>query len=144
MRLFISLQNDSLRVLRGMYPEIGDAWDLFMGIKDKNFAAFKELFPDLYREIRIQIREELEKESRGDAYKSLLDEIKALQAKLDSLKSLEAGAMPQAGIKSIGIKPIAAPSFDDDDDLILTAKKDEGAGFKANENFLRSMLNLQK
>jgi hypothetical protein len=145
MRLFLSLENGSTKVLKTMYSGIADAWEMFTTIKEGNFAAFKELFPDLYQAIRLEAMAEIQTQVKNDSYKDLLQEVRAIQAKLDNLKSTQALGMPQSGG---GIKPLNVPQFaapiDDDDDLVLTAKKDESAGFKANENFLKSMMNLQK
>jgi hypothetical protein len=146
MRLLISLRDGSTKVLRVLFPSLADAWELFSGIQNKNFEAFKELFPDLYESIRLKIREELEGQHRDKAYQDLLQEMRTMQAKLDGLKSNQALSMPQAGagIKQLNTKPIAGPSFDDDDDLVLSTSKDENAGFQASQNFIKSMMSLQK
>lgn len=146
LRLLISLRKDNLKVLRVLFPHLANAWELFEGIQNKNFAAFKEFFPDLYGDMRIAIREELESQSRNKAYQELLEEMKVLRAKLESLQSTQALSMPQSGngIKQLNTKAIAAPSFDDDDDLVLGVGKDENAGAKANQNFINSMMALQK
>lgn len=51
------------------------------------------------------------------------------------------GSLQQIG----GIKPLAIPVFDEDeDDGLLTVTKHEGAGLQANMNFLKSIQGLQQ
>jgi len=146
MRLFLSLRNDSIKVLAGMYPELGKAWEIYNAIKTGNFSAFKEIFPDLYNAIRFEVLNEVSEQSNKEDFNNLLQEVRAIQQKLDGLKSTQTIGLPQgnAGIKQIGATPIAAPNFDDDDDLVFPAKKDEKAGLRAGENLIRSLMSLQK
>ena len=58
------------------------------------------------------------------------------------------GLKPLGGqLKKLDVQEIPAPQFDDDDDDLgdlLVVKKDETAGARANENFLKSMMKLQE
>jgi hypothetical protein len=54
-----------------------------------------------------------------------------------------AGLKPLGGLSQIAAKPLAAPSFEDDDDFTLAVNKATGNNSNANDNFIKSMMALQ-
>lgn len=129
--------------LEKQYPELYEAKRLYMAIESGDLSIMQELFPERYNVFRLQMEADILEGINRDTQKDLLKELRDIRAKLDNLQSTSLVAGDSGGIKSIGIKQIDTPNFDDDD-LLIGVEKDENAGLIAANNFLASIRGLQK
>lgn len=117
-----------------------DAIRLLLSLRRGDTSVLLELFP------AIAIRQSEPSPASVD--------FEAMMRELSSLKELvqaphiapNSSVSSNGGIQGIAgaNKPLAAPTFDDEDDEpLLAVQKDEDAGRRANENFLKSMMALQ-
>lgn len=147
LSLYIDLRDGHVEVLRDLFPRVVDAVRLFLAIESGDLSVMRELFPNRYELFRLQLEADILETINQDTQKDLLKELRTIKAEIANLKATGIQAAPDAGggPKQIaGIKPIAAPTFDDEaDEDLFGVRKDENAGQRASNNFLASIARLQ-
>ncbi len=131
---------DELKEKRSFTRAIRDGIRLICDLRDGSTEVLFELFP--------WIRSELSQPERvGETPAEI-----AIREQLERVEKLivEQGAVPVSsaaptglgGIKAMNTPQFDAPTFDDDDDMVLELKEVSN-GKEAAENFINSMMNLQ-
>lgn len=132
-----------LKNQRSFSQTIRNGIRLIVDLQSGNTDVLFELFPLM--KAKLQASSSSNDDNSGNLSRDI--------ARLESLILRQASNTDTAimkpvsnGVKSIGgIKPLAAPVFDDDDDtMLLTVTKHEGAGEQAAQNFLNSIMGLQQ
>lgn len=120
---------------------IRDGIRLVVSLRAGRIDVLEELFPAIVERIR--------KDKGGgdpDGWRRIEQQIADLKLTLAAPQGMTMAAQ-QAGPKPLDTGPkqnFDLPTFDDDDDDLITVKKAKGSGRKANENFLAAMMRLQQ
>ena len=124
------------------FPELAKAKRLYEGIKKGDFGVFQELFPERYNVLCLTVESRVLERVNHESHQEVLKQLDAIRAKLDSLNTSPVQA-PAALQQIAGVKPIAAPNFDEDEDEdLFSVKKDKNGGAIAANNFLASLKRL--
>lgn len=111
--------------------------NLYKELKEGRVGMLQRLFPQAYTTLLLIARNEIELEHE-DSISGLVDELKR-----HMLSQPVTTSEPTSAPKPLDVPQFSAPTFDDDE-IELDVTKDEGAGDKAVQNFLSSVMNLQE
>jgi len=127
-----------LKNARQFTATIRDGIRLICDLRAGNTDVLFELFPQFKTLLAPVDREAGLKDDITRLERLILEQgSQANNSQQSALAPLTGGR----GIKQINTMPLAAPTFDDDNDLVVV-KKSEGGGKQATQNFIKAMFAL--
>lgn len=144
LALYTQLLNRNFEGLSKFLPKIAPAFDLYESIEIGDFSVFRELFPERYRVLCLEIQAEVLSGINQEGQQDVLKELRNIKSEIVNLKASGLISSPTSGggIKQLGTLAIPNPSFEDDDEDLFGVNKDKTAGERAANNFLASLKRL--
>lgn len=130
-------QVDELKRDRLFSSTIRDGIRLMVSLRNGSLDVLFELFPF----VKAEFLDYMKEVQTTPAHSDIKSDIERLERLIKSQ-----GTQPSnSGIKPIGgLQPMIAGSIEDDDDIELNVTQSESSGIDATQNFLASIMSLQK